>query len=151
MATRAQRNKQDIVRSPKDRLHPVTAGSIDPPAKPHDESKQESPIIEKRVDALPVDLSQMRHSDPTKGFVLAAANMEAYHAKLLEMMQGNVQSAFEFGLRLATIRSPIEFFAVIAEFIKRRIDMFGKYSQEIAAYPFWRIEAVRELTALPGR
>jgi len=151
MATRAQRNKQAVVRSPKDRLRSFTAGSIDSPAKLHDDSKQEAPIVEKRVDALPDDLSQMRHSDPTKGLVLATANMEAYHAKLLEMMQTNMQFAFEFGLRLATIRSPIEYFAVIAEFISRRIDMFGKYSQEIAAYPFWRIEAVRELTALPGR
>jgi Phasin protein len=150
MATRAQRNKQAIVRSPKDRLRLVTAGSIESPAKLHDESKQEAPIVEKRVDALP-DVSQMRHSDPTKGFVLATANMGAYHAKLLEMMQANMQFAFEFGLRLATIRSPIEYFAVIAEFVSRRIDMFGKYSREIAAYPFWRIEAVRELTALPGR
>ena len=147
MATRAQRNKQAIIRSPKERLRSVTAGPIDSPAKLHDDA----PIVENRMDALPDDLSQMRHSDPTKAFALATANMEAYHAKLLEMMQANTQSAFEFGLRLATIRSPIEFFAVIAEFISRRIDMFGKYSQEIAAYPFWRIEAVRELTALPGR
>ena len=74
--------------------------------------------------------------------------MQAYQAKLFEIGKANVQFAFEFGLRLATIRSPIEFFAVIAEFTSRRIDMVGQHSKEIAAYPFWRIEASRELTAL---
>ena len=151
MAARAQRNKHVIVRSPKDNLRSVAPGSFGSLPKLHDDSKQEAAIFENQVDALPDDLSQkMRHSDPTKGLVLATVNMEAYHAKLLEMVQANMQFAFEFGFKLATIRSPIELFAVIAEFMSRRIDTFGKYSQEIAAYP-WRIEAVRELTALPGR
>jgi len=42
--------------------------------------------------------------------------MQVYQAKLLEMAQANVQFAFEFGPRLATIRSPFEFFALISEF-----------------------------------
>ncbi|SFM97705.1 Phasin protein [Bradyrhizobium sp. Rc3b] len=86
-----------------------------------------------------------------KGFALATANMQAYQAKLLEIAQANVQFAFDFGLRLATIRSPTEFFPVIMEFTTRRVDMFGQHSKELAAYPFWRIEPLRELTALPGR
>jgi hypothetical protein len=79
----------------------------------------------------------MRDSDSTAGLALATANLQAYQAKLLEMAQDNGQFAFEFGLRLAAIRSPIEFFAVITEFSRRRIDMFGQHSREIAAYPFW--------------
>ncbi|MCD9817676.1 phasin family protein [Bradyrhizobium japonicum] len=81
----------------------------------------------------------MTGSDSMKGFALAAANMQAYQAKLLEIAGANAQLAFEFGLRLASIRSPIEFFGVITEFTNRRFDMFGQHSKELAAYPFWRI------------
>ncbi|WP_244436869.1 phasin family protein [Bradyrhizobium japonicum] len=153
MAARAQRNKQNIVRSPKENLlRSVAAASIEPPPKLHDDPRHEVPIIESRVDALPDDLSQrMIDSDPMKGAALATANMQAYQAKLLEIAQANVQFAFDFGLRLAAIRSPAEFSAVITEFTRRRVDMFGQHSKELAAYPFWRIKPPRELTALPGR
>lgn len=137
MAARAQRNKQAIVRSPKEDLpRSVAAVSIEPPLNLHDDPKHEVPIIEPRVDALPDDLSQrMTHGDPTNGFALATANMQAYQAKLLEIARANVQFAFEFGLRLATIRSSSEFFAVTSEFTSRRVDMFGQHSKELAAYP----------------
>ena len=70
----------------------------------------------------------------SKGFDLssATANVRAYHAKLLEMAQANMTFAFEFSQRLATIRSPLEFLNVIAEFTSKRIGMFGKYSKEMA-------------------
>jgi hypothetical protein len=153
MASRAQQNKQAVIRSPKDNfLRSVAMGAIVSPSKLHEDSKQEAPIVEPRLGVLQDDLSQkMRDSDPKQGFALATANMQAYQVKLLEIAQANVQFAFEFGLRLAAIRSPIEFFAVISEFTSKRIDMFGQHSKELAAYPFWRIEASREFTALPGR
>ena len=56
----------------------------------------------------------------------------AYQAKLLEVAQANMTFAFEFSQRLATIRSPVEFFTVIAEFTSKRIAMLGKYSKEMA-------------------
>ncbi|MBR0766484.1 hypothetical protein M2171_005186 [Bradyrhizobium japonicum USDA 38] len=143
----------ETVRSPKDDvLHSVAEAAIERPLKLHNDPKPDAPLIEPRVDALPGDLSQrMRDSDSTTGLALATANLQAYQAKLLEIAQANGQFAFEFGLRLAAIRSPIEFFAVVTEFSSRRIDMFGQHSREIAAYPFWRIEASRRLTTLPGR
>jgi hypothetical protein len=149
----AQRSKQAIVKSPKDNfLRSVAAVSIEPPLKPHDDPKHDAPSIEtSRVDALPSDLGQrMGDSGPTKGFALATANMLPYQAKLLEIALANGQFAFEFGLRLATIRSPVELFAVMTEFTRRRIDMFGQHAKEMAAYPFWRIDASRKLTVLPG-
>jgi hypothetical protein len=143
-AARAQRKKQAIVRSPKENfLHSVAAVSIEPPLELHDDPKHDAPFIETRVDTLPGNLSQrMRDSDTTKGFALATANMQAFQAKLLEIAQANGQFAFEFGLRLAAIRSPPEFFAVITEFTSRRIDMFGQHAQyetvEIRCRPFPR-------------
>jgi hypothetical protein len=146
VAARAHRNKQAIVRSPKDNLlRSVAAVSIEPPLKLRDDPKKEAPIVENGVGALQDDLShKMRDSNQAKRSVLATANVPAYQAKLLEIAQANVRFAFEFGLRLATIRSPTEFFAVVSEFTSRRIDMFGQHSKEMAAYPFWRTETSQE-------
>jgi hypothetical protein len=153
MAARAQRNKQAVVRSPKENLlHSAAADSVEPPPELHDDPKHQVPIIRPKADALVDDRSQiLTDSDPAKGVSPATANMQAYQAKLLEIAGANAQFAFEFGLRLAKIRSPTEFFGVITEFTSRRIDMFAQHSKELAAYPFWRITAPRELTALPGR
>jgi hypothetical protein len=62
----------------------------------------------------------------------ATANVRAYQAKLLEMAQANMTFAFELSQRLATVRSPVEFFTVIAEYTSKRIAMLGKYSKEMA-------------------
>ncbi|MEH2489638.1 phasin family protein [Bradyrhizobium sp. AZCC 2230] len=150
-AAQAQQNKQDVVRSPKANLsNSVAAASIESPLE-HD-PKQDAPFIETRVDPLPADLSQrMTDSDPTKGLALATVNVQAYQAKLLEIAHANWQFAFEFGLRLAATRSPTEFFTVITEFTSRQIDMFGQHAKEMAAYPFWRIDASRELPVRPGQ
>lgn len=152
IAARAQRNKQAVVRSPKDDpLRSVAAGSTEEPLRLHGDSKR-NPIAEKRMTASQ-DGSQMRSDNSlTKGFdfSLATANMQAYQATILEMAQANVQFTFEFGQRLATTRSPFEFFAVIAEFAGRRIDLFMSYSKEMAGYPFWGIPS-REFTAPPVR
>jgi hypothetical protein len=181
IAARAQRNKQAIVRSAKDSLlRSVAASPIETPLELHDASKQKAPIVEEqkapivqnqkdpivenRVAALKAAALEaaalsdggsqmMRDNNPKKvfDFSLAAVSMQAYQATLLEVAQANTKFAFEFSQRLATIRSPFDFFAVIAEFTSRRIDMFGKHAKEMAAYPFWGIDASRELTALPGR
>jgi len=152
-AAQAQQNKHDVVRSPKDNLpSSVAAASIESPLELHDDPQQDAPVIETRVDSLPPDLSQrMRDSDPAKGLALATVNVPAYQAKLLEIAQANWQFAFEFGLRLATTRSPTEFFTVITEFTSRQIDMFGQHAKEMAAYPFWRIDASRKLPVRPGQ
>jgi hypothetical protein len=152
-AARARRNKQPVVRSPKDNvLRSVEIEAIESPLTLQEDSGQEPPIVENPVGILQDDLSRkIRDSNPKQGFTLATANLQAYQAKLLEIAEANTKFAFEFGLRLAGIKSPIEFFAVVLEFTGRRIDMFGQHSKELAAYPFSRIEASRELTALPGR
>jgi hypothetical protein len=153
MAARAQRNKQAVIRSQKDNLlRSVAPLSVERPARLHDDSKQEAPIVENGVGALQDDLShKMRENDSAKGFALGIANLPAYQQKLVEIAQDNVRFGFEFALRLATIRSPTEVLVVIAEFTSRRIDMFGRHSKEMSAYPFWRTEASREVNAPPGR
>jgi hypothetical protein len=54
----------------------------------------------------------IRGNDPRKGsdFSIAMAYVQAYQAKLLEIVQTNMQFAFEFAQCLAAIRSPFEIF-----------------------------------------
>ena len=135
----AQRANQAIIRSPKNSpLRSVAAGSTESPPERHNDSKQEASLVEKPATpatALQDDCKQtMTDNDSKKGFVFssATANVRAYQAKLLEMAQANIQLAFEFAQRLATIRSPVEILSVIAEFTSKRIAMFQKYSIEMA-------------------
>ncbi len=163
VAARAQRKKQAVIRSPKDSpLRPVAAGSTEAPMDVRDQLQPETPIVDNRARAAALEAilqaslqndvgRKMSDNNPGKGFefLLPLANMQAYQAKLLEVTQANMQFAFEFLQRLATIRSPFEVWAVIAEFTGKRIVMIGKHSKELAA--FWRSDAIRDLTALPGR
>lgn len=158
VAARAQRNKQAFVRSSRP-LRPITAGRTE--IEVHNEPKQDTPrqetaTVENRARAVALeavlqaalqhDLSEkMRENSPKNGldFGLLTSNVQAYKAKLLEVTQANTQFVFELSQRLATIRSPFEFWAVIVEFTGRLIIMTGKHSKELAA--FWRIDALREL------
>ena len=139
IAAKAQRAAQTIVRSPKVRLARLRQARLNcPPSltKTMTPLKPAAPLaIENPVTALQEDVSQtMTDNSLSKGFDLssATANVRAYQAKLLEMAQANMTFAFEFSQRLATIRSPVEFLTVIAEFTSKRIAMFGKYSKEMA-------------------
>jgi hypothetical protein len=130
-AARAQRNKQSIVRSSKNGLQRSSAeGSARSPHEVHDDSKREAPLTETAA-VLRNGLGEMDNK--------AAARVQAYQVTFLEMAHANLEFAFEFGPRLAKIRSPLEFFALISEFTSRRIAMFEKYSKEVAKYPFWRL------------
>ena len=133
----AQRANQAIIRSPKaSPLRSVAAGSTESLPERQNDSKQEAPlVIENPVTALQEDFQQtMTKNSLSKRLDLssATANVRAYQAKLLEMAQANMQLAFEFAQRLATIRSPVEILSVIAEFTSKRIAMFQKYSIEMA-------------------
>jgi hypothetical protein len=132
ITAKAQRAYQAIVRSPKEgRLRSVAAGPTESPPK----RKQEASLGDNPMTAFQDDNKQtMKDIVSSKGFDFssATANVRAYQAKLLEMAQADMQVAFEFAQRLATIRSPFEFLSVIAEFTTKRISMFRKYSKEMA-------------------
>ena len=135
IAAKAQRATQATVRSPKVGLRSVAADSADSSPSHNDSKPVTSLVIENPVTALQEDFKKtMTVTSWSKGFDLfsATANVRAYQAMLLEMAQANMTFAFEFSRRLATIRSPLEFLNVIAEFASERIAMFGKYSKEMA-------------------
>ena len=141
IAAKAQRAAQAVVRSPRNsRLRPVAAGSAASTRERHNDANQEAGLVENPAIALQEDYKQpMTDSDPEKLlFSSATANVQAYQAKLLEITQVNMQFSFEFAQRLAAIRSPVEYLSVIADFTSKRIDMFRKYSKEIAELSTWR-------------
>jgi hypothetical protein len=137
MTARAQRNKQSIVRSSKNGQRSNPGGAPESPREVPDDSKPEAPFAEPAA-ALQ---NGFRETD-TK----ATVNIQAYQATLLEMVQANMEFAFEFGPRLAKIRSPLELFALISEFTSKRIGMFQKYSKEMAAYSVWRLNTPQHPT-----
>jgi hypothetical protein len=150
IAEKAQRAAQDIVRSPKEnRLRSVETDSTGSVPMRDIDSKKEADLIENPVTALQHEAllaenpATALHDDYKKtltdnaskkrfDFSSAPANVWAFPAKMLEMAQANMQFALEFAQRLATIRSPIEFLGVNAEFASKRIDMFQKHSKEMA-------------------
>jgi len=132
ITAKAQRANQAIVRSPKEgRLRSVAAGSTESPPK----RKQEKSLGDNPMNAFQDDNKQtMKDIVSSKGFDFssATANVRAYQAKLAEVAQDNVQFAFEYAQRLATIRSPVEILNVIAEFTSKRIAVFQKHLIEMA-------------------
>ena len=135
---KAQRAKQAIVRSPKNSsLRSVTEGSTESLPERHNDLPQEFSLVQNPATAAQDDFKQtVGDNDSKSGFDLssATANVRAYQAKLLEIAQANMQFAFEFAQKLATIRSPLEIFSVLAEFTSKRIAMFQKHSKEMAEF-----------------
>jgi hypothetical protein len=127
---------QAVVRSPKDnRLPAVGAASIESHPERHNEEQAlvgdpMTAFHEARLEPA-IAIQDEPNNDPTKGSE-ATANVPAFQAKLLEVAQANMQFGFEFAERLATIKSPVEFLSVTAEFTSKRSAMFLKHSKEIA-------------------
>jgi hypothetical protein len=145
IAAKAQRATQAVVRSPKVRVRSVATGSADISSKRPNDSKPlaipgTSLVIENAVPAPQDDFAQKMTENLSRGLdsSSAVANARAYQTKLLEMAQANMTFVLEFSQRLATIKSPVEFFTVITEFSSSRIAMFGKYTDEMAELTFKR-------------
>lgn len=155
-AAKAQRAKPAVVRSPKlaaehvveatpaksarsSQTSPKPADHVGNPSAP----LQPTPRVEipaaafraaVRAENPAAALHYDRKASGTKSasnpfdFSSAAANLQAYQAKFLDMALANMQFAFEFAQRLAAIRSPLDIFGVTAEFTDKRIALLRKYA-----------------------
>jgi len=134
IAAKAQRAAQAIVKSPKVARRSVSEAA-ELARKPHRDAKPETPLalgtsgagMEENVTHTRTDKSMSKQFDLSS----ATANVRAYQAKLIEMTQTDMAVSFEFSQRLASVRSPVELFTVIAEFTGKRIALIGKYSKEM--------------------
>jgi hypothetical protein len=162
VVTRAQRKKEALIRSPKERPERPVAGALGNASTEHREQpRAETPFVDNRARAAALETflqaslqddagRKMRdHAGKALNLYLPFANLQAYQPKLLEMTHANIQFVLEFIQRLVTIKSPFEFWALIGEFTGRRMMMIGKQSREITE--FWRSDAMGGLAALPGR
>ena len=135
---KVQRTAQAVVKSPTARRAAAASSTKSPPQR-HVDSDQEARLFDNPTIALQDHSTQTMtdtnstdtHSKRELAFPVTT-DVQAYQAKLLEIAQANMQFAVEFAQRLAWIRSPLEFFGVIAEFTSKRMDMFRKYSTEMA-------------------
>ncbi|MEA2893495.1 MAG: hypothetical protein QOI05_4288 [Bradyrhizobium sp.] len=141
---KAQPAKRAVVRGPKPSARRVVEASpAEAPSKGHTTSEQAAPgveipaaafqaapLVENPAAALQDRKPAMTSNVSNKGFDFssAAANLQAYQAKLLDMALANMQFAFELAHRLATIRSPLDILGVTAEFTGKRIALFQKYA-----------------------
>ena len=56
-----------------------------------------------------------------------------YSAKVLEFSHANINAAFEHISKLATVKSPTEFFALSSEHMRQQFETLTRQSQELAA------------------
>jgi phasin len=56
-----------------------------------------------------------------------------YSAKVLEFSHANINAAFEHISKLATVKSPTEFFALSNEHMRQQFETLTRQSQELAA------------------
>ena len=136
IAGKAQRVAQPAVRSPRENGPRVALTESIPQRVSEREVHVDDPTTalhqEARLEPATALQDDRNYGSP-KGLDVSSAtgNVRAFQAKLLELAQVNMQFAFEFAQRLATIRSPVEFLSVTAEFTSKRSAMFLKHSKEV--------------------
>jgi hypothetical protein len=141
VAAKAQRARQAVVRSPKPRhVRPVATASNESLPKLLGDPTPEAPVLESPLVALvgvenPAIASgnegqrTMRDNDLTRAFDVSSAptTIWAYQRKLPEIAQANLQLAFEFIQRLASVKSPFEIPRVVAELTTKQLAMFQSF------------------------
>ena len=131
IAAKAQRAAQAIVKSPQVARRSVSEAA-ELARKPHRDAKPETPLApETSGTAMEENVTHDKSMSKQFDLSSATANVRAYQAKLIEMTQTNMAVSFEFSQRLASVRSPVELFTVIAEFTGKRIALLGKQSKEM--------------------
>jgi phasin protein len=133
IAAKAQLAAQAIIKSTKVARRSVSEAAELAP-KPHRDAKPAAPLaLETSGAAMEENVTHTMTDKSMSKFDLSSvtANVRAYQAKLIEMTQTNLAFSFEFSHRLASVRSPVELFTVIAEFTDKRIALIGKYSKEM--------------------
>ena len=134
LVAKAQRAKEAIVRSRKNSRSVTERSTVSRLERPNNSPPQVFLVPNPAIAAQDDFKQTIIDNDSKRGFGLssATANMRAYQAKLLEIAQANMQFAFEFAQRFATIRSPVEFLRVTEELTIKRMAIFRKYSKEMA-------------------
>jgi phasin len=79
-----------------------------------------------------------------QGVVTTLKGTQDYSAKVLEFANANINGAVEHAIKLSSVKSPMEFFAVSSDYAKRQFEVLTRQVQELAAI-------VQKMTTAKGR
>jgi phasin len=67
------------------------------------------------------------------GYAASMKGTQDYSAKILEFTNANINAAVEQATKLASVKSPMEFFALSNDYTKRQFEILTRQAQELAA------------------
>jgi phasin len=67
------------------------------------------------------------------GYATTVKGTQDYSAKVLEFTNANISAAVEQATKLASVKSPMEFFALSNDYAKRQFEIFTRQAQELVA------------------
>jgi phasin len=67
------------------------------------------------------------------GFATTLKGTQDYSAKILEFTNANISAAVEQATKLASVKSPMEFFALSNDYAKRQFEILTHQAQELGA------------------
>jgi len=67
------------------------------------------------------------------GYATTVKGTQDYSAKVLEFTNANINAAVEQATKLASVKSPMEFFALSNDYAKRQFEILTRQAQELAA------------------
>ena len=67
------------------------------------------------------------------GVATTVQGTQDYSAKVLEFTNANISAAVEQATKLASVKSPMEFFALSNDYAKRQFEMLTRQAQELGA------------------
>jgi phasin len=95
--------------------------------------------LEKKMSAAGEATNLLKHSSAT-----TFKGTQDYSAKVLEFTNANINAAVEQATKLASVKSPTEFFALSNDYAKRQFEILTRQAQELAAI-------VQKMTAVRDR
>jgi hypothetical protein len=67
------------------------------------------------------------------GYATTVKGTQDYSAKVLEFTNANINAAVQQATKLASVKSPMEFFALSNDYAKRQFEILARQAQELAA------------------
>jgi phasin len=67
------------------------------------------------------------------GYATTVKGTQDYSAKVLEFTNANINAAVEQATKLASVKSPMEFFALSNDYVKRQFEILTRQAQELGA------------------
>jgi phasin len=115
----------------------------DAPEAPRDVAEKSAAQAKENLEKMSAAAGEannlLKHSSAT-----TFKGTQDYSAKVLEFTNANINAAVEQATKLASVKSPMEFFALSNDYAKRQFEILTRQAQELAAI-------VQKMTAVRDR